>query len=149
MSSRRRIFETSTLFTTITKLIQINVDAVEQTFLIMGLFVGTIVTLSLYILSNSVLSVAAVPVIPQSFGNCRYNKHYELKVLLLKLLHLVSLKIECPYLEKEVLVTNRRQGHSFILDGQTFFCFNCLVKSIAPSPPLTEIAKYQIHYDFS
>jgi len=37
----------------------------------MGLFVGTIVTLSLYMLSNSALSVDAVPVIPQSFGN--YN----------------------------------------------------------------------------
>ena len=45
----------------------------ELTFLIMGLFVGTIVTLSLYMLSNSVLSVAAVPVIPQSFGNCSAN----------------------------------------------------------------------------
>ena len=38
-----------------------------------GLIVGTIVTLSLYMLSNSVLSVAAVPVIPQSFGNCSAN----------------------------------------------------------------------------
>lgn len=45
-----------------------------NTFLIIGLFVGTIVTLSLYILSNSVLSVAAVPVIPQSFGNCKQWK---------------------------------------------------------------------------
>lgn len=45
----------------------------KLTFLIMGLFVGTIVTLSLYMLSNSVLSVAAVPVIPQSFGNCNAN----------------------------------------------------------------------------
>lgn len=35
----------------------------------MGLFVGTIVTLSLYMPSNSALSVAAVPVMPQSFGN--------------------------------------------------------------------------------
>lgn len=43
----------------------------ENTFLIIGLFVGTIVTFSLYMLSNSVLSVAAVPVIPQSFGNCK------------------------------------------------------------------------------
>lgn len=41
-----------------------------DTFLIIGLLVGTTVTLSLYILSDSVLSVAAIPVIPQSFGNC-------------------------------------------------------------------------------
>lgn len=45
-----------------------------DTFLIIGLFVGTIVTLSLYMLSNSVLSVAAVPVIPQSFGNCNNER---------------------------------------------------------------------------
>lgn len=46
----------------------------EETFRIMGLFVGTIVTLSLYILSNSAVSVAAVPVIPQSLGNCTREK---------------------------------------------------------------------------
>lgn len=34
------------------------------------MFVGTTVTFSLYMLSNSWLSVAAVPVMPQSFGNC-------------------------------------------------------------------------------
>lgn len=54
----------------------------EYTFLIIGLFVGTTVTFSLYMLSNSVLSVAAVPVIPQSFGNwksriCEYHEMRE------------------------------------------------------------------------
>ena len=41
------------------------------------------------------------------------------------------------YLEKKVLIANRSQGHSFILNGQTFFCFNCLVESVTPTPPLT------------
>eukprot|EP01018_Ginkgo_biloba_P025253 Gb_34936 [translate_table: standard] len=41
----------------------------DSSFRIIGLLVGTTVTLSLYILSNSVLSVAAVPVIPHSLGN--------------------------------------------------------------------------------
>ena len=41
----------------------------------MGLFVGTIVTFSLYMLSNSVLSVAAVPVMPQSFGNWQLTQN--------------------------------------------------------------------------
>lgn len=50
----------------------------EDTFLIIGLFVGTIVTLSLYMLSNSVLSVAAVPVIPQSLGNYNNARKYTL-----------------------------------------------------------------------
>ena len=49
-------------------------NSLINTFLIIGLFVGTIVTLSLYILSNSVLSVAAVPVIPQSLGNYKQWK---------------------------------------------------------------------------
>lgn len=51
------------------------------TFLIMGLFVGTIVTLSLYMLSNSELSVAAVPVIPQSFGNYISHKIEKSEIL--------------------------------------------------------------------
>ena len=41
------------------------------------------------------------------------------------------------YLEEKVLIANRSQGHSFILNGQTFFCFNCLVESVTPTPPLT------------
>lgn len=112
----------------------------EHTFLIIGLFVGTTVTFSLYMLSNSVLSVAAVPVIPQSFGNCRSRicKYHEVRINSKKMELLMHSKRECSNLEKEVLVTNRSQCYSFILDGQTFFCFDCLVKSITPSPSLKE-----------
>lgn len=80
----------------------------EHTFLIIGLFVGTTVTVSLYMLSNSVLSVAAVPVIPQSFGNCksRISKYHEVKELIPKMHLLMHSKKECSNLEKEVLVTN-------------------------------------------
>ena len=40
------------------------------------------------------------------------------------------------YLEEEVLITYRSQCNSFILNWQTFFCFDCLMKSITPSSPL-------------
>lgn len=51
-------------------LLSCNIEKQKDTFLIISLLVGTIVTFNLYMLSNSVLSVAAVPVIPQSLGNC-------------------------------------------------------------------------------
>lgn len=72
----------------------------------MGLFVGTIVTLSLYMLSNSVLSVAAVPVIPQSFGNCSsaYDENYEVKKE--QISKTVSYSEQRDDLEKEVLIAD-------------------------------------------
>lgn len=105
----------------------------------MGLLVGTVVTLSLYILSNSALSVAAVPVIPHSFGNytgkdcCKIDKGHE------ELTEWSSMR--CRNLKKEVLIANGCQGNCFILYRYTFFCFNCLVKPITPSPPLTHTQK--------
>lgn len=78
-----------------------------DTFLIIGLFVGTIVTLSLYMLSNSVLSVAAVPVIPQSFGNCK-NERKKALVREGKCPNSLAnvMRLQSSNLEKEILVAN-------------------------------------------